>query len=70
LIVTLWRSILKDICEVHYVVKTEDKKDFELSFRPVADPTEIINEKTDKKDIIITIFLYVVMAGIIIYNLI
>ena len=35
------------------LLKTEDKKDFELSFRPVADPTEIINEKTDKKDIII-----------------
>lgn len=52
------------------LLKTEDKKDFELSFRPVADPTEIINEKTDKKDIIITIFLYVVMVGIIIYNLI
>ena len=41
------------------LLKTEDKKDLELSFRPVADPTEIINEKTDKKDIIITIFLYV-----------
>lgn len=51
------------------LLKTEDKKDFELSFRPVADPTEIINEKTDKKDIII-IFLFVMMAGIIIYNLI
>ena len=31
------------------LLKTEDKKDIELSFRPVADPTEIINEKTDKK---------------------
>ena len=31
------------------LLKTEDKKDLELSFRLVADPTEIINEKTDKK---------------------
>ena len=52
------------------LLKTEDKKDFELSFRPVADPTEFLNEKTDKKDIIITIFLYLMMVGIIIYNLI
>ena len=27
------------------LLKTEDKKDLELSFRLVADPTEIINEK-------------------------
>ena len=33
------------------LLKTEDKKEFELSFRPVADPTEIINEKTDKKTV-------------------
>lgn len=52
------------------LLKTEDKKDIELSFRPVADPTEFLNEKTDKKDIIITIFLYLMMVGIIIYNLI
>lgn len=52
------------------LLKTEDKKDVELSFRPVADPTEILNEKIDKKDIIIIIFLFVMMAGIIIYNLI
>lgn len=52
------------------LLKTEDKKDLELSFRPVADPSELINEKMDKKDIIITIFLYVMMVGIIIYNLI
>jgi len=52
------------------LLKTEDKKELELSFRPVADPTEIINEKTDKKDIIIIIFLFVMMAGIIIYSLI
>ena len=51
------------------LLKTEEE-DIELSFRPVADPTEIFNEKIDKKDIIITIFLCVVMAGIIIYNLI
>lgn len=49
---------------------TEDAKDIELSFRPISDLTEILNEKVDKKDIIITIFLYVMMAGIIIYNLI
>lgn len=52
------------------LLKTEDNEDIEPSFRSVADPTEIINEKMDKKDIIITIFLYVMMTGIIIYNLI
>ena len=52
------------------LLKTEDEEDVELSFRPVADPTEIFNEKIDKKDIIIIIFLYVMMTGIIIYNLI
>ena len=52
------------------LLKTEDNDDIELSFRPITDPSELINEKMDKKDIIITIFLYVVMAAIIIYNLI
>ena len=52
------------------LLKTEDNSKTELSFRPVANPKEFLHEKTDKKDIIITIFLYLIMAGIIIWNIV
>ena len=52
------------------LLKTEDNKKTELSFRPVANPNEILNEKTDKKDIFITVLLYIIMAVIIIWNVI
>ena len=51
------------------LLKTENNTKTELSFRPVANPKEILQEKTDKKDIIITILLYLIMAGIIIWNI-
>ena len=49
------------------LLKTEknDNK-FELSFRPINDPVELQEElhKTEKIDIVITLCLYAIIAGV------
>ena len=52
------------------ILKDNENKDkTELSFRPIADPREGIYSHMDKKDIVITIALYVILFAIIGYNL-
>lgn len=47
----------------------ENNDKTELSFRPISNPNEGIYSKMDKKDIVITVVLYVILFAIIGYNL-
>lgn len=52
------------------ILKDNENNDkTELSFRPIADPREGIYSKMDKKDIVITVLLYIILFAIIGYNL-
>ena len=49
------------------LLKSEDSTNkLELSFRPINDPVELQEElhKTEKIDIVITLFLYAIIAGV------
>ena len=43
----------------------DDKDKTGVSFRPISSPKEFIDQKMDKKDIIITVALYIILCVLI-----
>ena len=55
------------------ILYTEEKNNkCDLTFRPTTDPKEVTQQykNIDKKDIIITVSLYLLIGGILLWNII
>lgn len=51
------------------LIEDENHNKMELNYRPLSDPKEMLYQKSDRKDLIVTIILYIIMIGLVIYKL-